>query len=61
MKAFALVAVVAWAGTADVRGDVCSRLGVRQGSLVQRHCQLMHPPRLTTRIPGDTSHRIGDL
>ena len=61
MKAFALVALVAWAGTADVRGGPCERLGVRPGSLVQRHCQLMHPPRLTTRIPGDTARRTGDL
>lgn len=58
MKAFALLAVVAWAGTADVRGDVCSRLSVRPGSLVQRHCLLMHPPRLTSPIPGDRARAL---
>jgi hypothetical protein len=33
-----LLATVAWAGTADVRGGPCSRLGVREGSPVQVSC-----------------------
>ena len=38
MRAFVLVATIAWAGTADVRGGPCDRLGVRPGSLVQVTC-----------------------
>ena len=45
MKAALLAATIAWAGTADVRGVACSRLGVRQGSLVQTTCLALRAAR----------------
>ena len=41
-----LLAVVAWAGIADVRGGPCDRLGVRQGSPVEVTCLALRAARI---------------
>ena len=46
MRAAALIVVVAWTGTADMRGGPCDRLGVRQGSLVQVTCLALRAARI---------------
>ena len=40
-----LAVVITWAGTADVRGGPCDRLGVRPGSLVQVTCLALRAAR----------------
>lgn len=52
MKAAALLLAVtlAWAGTADVRGGPCDRLGVRRDSPVQLTCLALRAARSTGRL-----------